>query len=44
MPDKRLGEEVCAAIRVKEGHEITEQEVKDFCKGKVRSQDSGGEV
>lgn len=35
LPDKRMGEEVCAAIRVKEGITLTEQEVKDFCKGNV---------
>ena len=35
LPDKRMGEEVCAAIRIKEGMTLTEQEVKDFCKGNV---------
>ena len=35
LPDKRMGEEVCAAIRIKEGMTLTEQEGKDFCKGNV---------
>ena len=35
LPDKRMGEEVCAAIRIKDGMTLTEQEVKDFCKGNV---------
>ena len=36
VPDKRLGEQVCAWIKLKEGKEATEQEIKDFCKGEVR--------
>ena len=35
LPDKRMGEEVCAAIRKKDGMTLTDQEVKDFCKGNV---------
>ena len=35
LPDKRMGEEVCAAIRIKDGMTLTEQEIKDFCKGNV---------
>ncbi|XP_069130601.1 medium-chain acyl-CoA ligase ACSF2, mitochondrial-like isoform X2 [Argopecten irradians] len=35
VPDKRLGEEICAWIQVKEGQQVTAEEVKDFCKGKL---------
>ncbi|GFS56880.1 medium-chain acyl-CoA ligase ACSF2, mitochondrial [Nephila pilipes] len=35
VPDERLGEEACAWIHLKEGAELTEQEVKEFCKGKI---------
>jgi len=35
VPDKRMGEEICACIRVKEGMSVSEQELKDFCKGEV---------
>ncbi|XP_078493654.1 medium-chain acyl-CoA ligase ACSF2, mitochondrial-like [Ciona intestinalis] len=35
LPDKRLGEEVAAWIRVKEGEKLTENEIKDYCKGKI---------
>jgi len=35
LPDKRMGEEVCAAIRIKEGMTLTERAVKDFCKGNL---------
>ncbi|XP_033742151.1 medium-chain acyl-CoA ligase ACSF2, mitochondrial-like [Pecten maximus] len=35
VPDKRLGEEICAWIEVKDGQKFTEQEVKDFCKDKL---------
>ncbi|XP_060071243.1 medium-chain acyl-CoA ligase ACSF2, mitochondrial-like [Ylistrum balloti] len=35
VPDKRLGEEICAWIQVKDGQKLTEKEVKDFCKDKL---------
>ena len=35
VPDKKYGEELCAWVKVKEGHRLSEQEVKDFCKGKI---------
>ncbi|OWF52435.1 acyl-CoA synthetase family member 2, mitochondrial-like [Mizuhopecten yessoensis] len=35
VPDKRLGEEICAWIQVKEGQTLTEQQVKDLCKDKL---------
>ena len=37
MPDERLGEQVCAWIKLKEGEQATEQEMKDYCKGEVRN-------
>ena len=36
VPDHRMGEELCAWIRVKDGETVTEEEVKAFCKGEVR--------
>ena len=35
IPDDRLGEQVCACIKLKEGHTATEEDIKQFCKGKV---------
>ncbi|XP_060108451.1 medium-chain acyl-CoA ligase ACSF2, mitochondrial [Heteronotia binoei] len=35
VKDERMGEEICASIRVKPGEECTAEEVKAFCKGKV---------
>lgn len=35
VKDSRMGEEICACIRVKTGQECTEEEIKAFCKGKV---------
>ena len=31
VPDERLGEIACAIIEVKEGHELTEEAITDFC-------------
>ena len=31
VPDERLGEIACAIIEVKEGHELTEAAIEDFC-------------
>lgn len=36
MKDERMGEEVCACIRLKPGQECTAEELKAYCKGKVR--------
>ncbi|XP_063077684.1 medium-chain acyl-CoA ligase ACSF2, mitochondrial [Engraulis encrasicolus] len=33
--DERMGEEVCACIRVKAGQECTAEEIKAYCKGKI---------
>ncbi|KAH8022510.1 hypothetical protein HPB51_025073 [Rhipicephalus microplus] len=35
VPDKRLGEEVCAWIKLKEGKSLTGDDVKKFCEGKI---------
>ncbi|XP_062976306.1 medium-chain acyl-CoA ligase ACSF2, mitochondrial [Elgaria multicarinata webbii] len=35
VKDERLGEEICASIRVKAGEECTAEELKAFCKGKI---------
>ncbi|XP_048346292.1 medium-chain acyl-CoA ligase ACSF2, mitochondrial isoform X2 [Sphaerodactylus townsendi] len=35
VKDERMGEEICASIRLKAGEECTAEEVKKFCKGKI---------
>ncbi|XP_064632359.1 medium-chain acyl-CoA ligase ACSF2, mitochondrial-like [Lineus longissimus] len=35
VPDDRMGEELCAYIRLKTGQEVTGEEIKAFCKGKM---------
>jgi fatty-acyl-CoA synthase len=35
VPDAKYGEQVCAWIKVKEGHTLTEQQVKDYCNEKI---------
>jgi fatty-acyl-CoA synthase len=35
VPDRKFGEQVMAAIVLKKGMEMTEDEVKAFCKGKI---------
>ncbi len=34
-PDEKYGEEVCAWIKLREGHSATADEIRDFCKGKI---------
>uniref|UniRef100_A0A3P8VPD2 Medium-chain acyl-CoA ligase ACSF2, mitochondrial n=1 Tax=Cynoglossus semilaevis TaxID=244447 RepID=A0A3P8VPD2_CYNSE len=36
VKDERLGEQVCACIRLKEGQSCSTEEIRDFCKGQVR--------
>lgn len=36
VPDYKMGEEVAVWLVVKSGEILTEQEVKDYCKGNVR--------
>ncbi|NXT22610.1 ACSF2 synthetase, partial [Syrrhaptes paradoxus] len=35
VKDLRMGEEICACIRVRAGQDCTEDEIKAFCKGKI---------
>ncbi|MEA2177676.1 MAG: fatty-acyl-CoA synthase [Solirubrobacteraceae bacterium] len=35
VPDDRYGEELCAWIQVKEGHTVTEEEIRAFCRGRI---------
>ena len=35
VPDSVLGEKSCACIRPRDGAELTEEEVKEFCRGKL---------
>ena len=35
VPDDRLGEQVAAWIRLKDGQNCTQREIVDFCKGKA---------
>uniref|UniRef100_H2MB44 Medium-chain acyl-CoA ligase ACSF2, mitochondrial n=2 Tax=Oryzias latipes TaxID=8090 RepID=H2MB44_ORYLA len=35
VKDARMGEEVCACIKLVEGQECTTEEIRDFCKGQV---------
>ena len=35
VPDRKYGEQVMAAIRLKEGMNCTEQEIKAFCRGRI---------
>uniref|UniRef100_A0A3Q3WI88 Medium-chain acyl-CoA ligase ACSF2, mitochondrial n=1 Tax=Mola mola TaxID=94237 RepID=A0A3Q3WI88_MOLML len=36
VKDERLGEQVCACIRLKNGQSCTAEEIRAFCKGQVR--------
>ena len=35
VPDKRVGEEICAWIKLKSGETMSEEEAKNFCKGNI---------
>lgn len=35
LPHERLGEEVCACVRVKEGAKLTREDIVEYCKGKI---------
>jgi len=35
VPDEKYGEQVCAWIRVREGAELSEQDVKDYCRERI---------
>jgi hypothetical protein len=38
VPDPKVGEEICVYLRPREGVNITEQDVNDYCKDKVSFQ------
>jgi fatty-acyl-CoA synthase len=35
VPDEKYGEEVCAWVQLREGAELTEDEIRDFCKKNI---------
>jgi fatty-acyl-CoA synthase len=35
VPDARFGEEICAWVRLRDGHSLTEEQVRDFCRGQI---------
>ena len=35
VPDPRYGEEIMAWVKVKPGEQVTEEELKEYCKGKI---------
>jgi fatty-acyl-CoA synthase len=35
VPDIKYGEELCAWVRITEGEALTEDDIKDFCKGRL---------
>jgi fatty-acyl-CoA synthase len=35
VPDRKYGEQVMAAVKVKPGIEMTEDEVREFCRGRI---------
>ena len=37
LPDVKYGEEVCAWIRLRDGHQVTEEEVREYCRGQIAS-------
>lgn len=37
VKDERMGEQVCACIRLKNGQTSSPEEIKAFCKGQVRN-------
>ena len=35
LPDERFGEEVCAWVRLRPGAALTEEQLKDYCRGRI---------
>lgn len=35
LPHERLGEEVCACVRIRENSNLTKESLTEFCKGKI---------
>src|SRR5438445_6581184 len=38
VPDALFGEELLAVVRSREGEQLTEQELRDYCKGQISHQ------
>jgi fatty-acyl-CoA synthase len=37
LPDERYGEELCAWVRLREGQQVTGEELREWCRGKIAS-------
>src|SRR5688572_9362723 len=37
VPDVKYGEEVCAWIRLRDGHQATDDDVREYCRGQIAS-------
>ena len=35
MPDEKYGEAVCVWVQAKDGEELSEEEIRDFCKDRI---------
>jgi len=35
VPDLKYGQEVCAWVRLREGHQATADELRDYCRGQI---------
>ena len=35
VPDPKFGEAVCACVRLREGMSATEEEIREFCRGRI---------
>ena len=35
VPDPKFGEEIAACIRLREGEQASEEEIRDYCRGKL---------
>lgn len=35
VPDEKYGEEICAWVKLKPGAQVTEEEIREFCKGRI---------
>ena len=35
VPDDRMGEELAVWVKLNDGHQLSEEDVRRFCKGKV---------
>ena len=35
MPDPQYGEELCAWVKLRPGQELTEEQLREYCRGKI---------